>query len=113
MAETEIGEILDADDLFPQLQEIKARMEFPCAICGTSFGSHNMEILTNCFQQMGRAQSTLARKLIEAVDAISTHAGELDVHSNTLRRKSAPEMKEDVLAALRNTCEKLGVDVNG
>ena len=64
-------------------------------------------------QPQAAADVVLARKLIEAVEAVSTHAGDLGVHSNTLRRKSAPEMKEDVLAALRDTCKKLGVNVDG
>jgi len=52
--------------------------------------------------RIAAAQSTLARKLIEAVEAVPTG-----------REKRAWELKEDALTALRDTCKKLGVNVDG
>ena len=44
---------------FPELDRINRELQFPCAVCGTSFGNHSMGALKQCFQKIASVKREL------------------------------------------------------
>lgn len=84
--------------------EKMAETETLCGYCRAPLSDHGADIALICLQRLTEARSTLARELIEVVEAVSD-----DAHNVWSSRPCS--VKHDALSALRAKCKELGIEL--
>lgn len=93
---------------FPELDRIVGELEFPCAVCGKSFGGHSMGTLKGCFQKLAAAKRELAEKALAALNALK-----VDDRFSGHWRNGFGQCKGGALRELKRVFTESGVEVEG